>query len=129
MVTHNMIIPRHSDNCPSTQVYSNGSYVVEVYAWTVLGVLVFLARYTVRLRILSWRKLQGDDWMGIAVLLFFIGLTAVKLTVYHLGANSDYTEEALRKMHHCQVEWIEFGSKLQVGRLDHHTLYLLTDFL
>lgn len=111
-----MIISRRSNDCPSTQIYHDRSYVLEVYAWTVIGFLAFVARYTVRLRILSWRKLQGDDWMGIAVLLCFIGLSSVKLTVYQLGTNSDYTEKAIKELSGCQVERVELGSKLQVSR-------------
>jgi hypothetical protein len=110
-----MIFPRDRNDCPSTQVYHDETYVQEVWAWTALGILAFVARFTIRLRIVPWRNLQGDDWMGIAVLLFFLGLTAVKLTVYHYGTNSDYTEEAIRKLSPCQVDWIEFASKLQVS--------------
>lgn len=90
---------------------------MEVFAWTIVGVVAFVARYSVRLRILPWRKLQGDDWVGFAVLLFFIGLTGVKLTVYFFGANSDYTEEVIRRLSKCQIERIKFASKLQVGSL------------
>lgn len=61
---HSMILIRNSNNCPSTRVYHDESYVAEVYALTALGVIVFMARYTVRLRVLPWRKLQGDDWTG-----------------------------------------------------------------
>lgn len=88
--------------------------MVEIWAWTILGVVTFAARYAVRLRILPWRKLQCDDWMGIAVLLFFIGLTGVKLTVYYFGANSDYTEEEIIKLSACQIRRITFSTKLYV---------------
>lgn len=116
-----MILIRNSNNCPSTRVYHDESYVAEVYALTALGVIVFMARYTVRLRVLPWRKLQGDDWTGIAVLVFFIGLTSVKLTVYHHGANSDFTEDAIRRLSECQLEWVTLGSTLQVSLSAKHT--------
>lgn len=121
-----MILRRLPNDCPSTQVYHNGSYIVEVYAWTVLGILAFVARYTVRLRIVPWRKLQGDDWMGIVVLLSFIELSCSKLTVYHLGSNSDYTEEGMGKLVSCQLWYVEFGSKIQVSNYQ-PTLRVLTE--
>ncbi|SMR52572.1 unnamed protein product [Zymoseptoria tritici ST99CH_3D1] len=101
--------------CPSTQVYHDKAYVAEVITWTVVGILAFVARYIVRLRVLSWRHLHGDDWFGIAVLVFFAALTGCKLGTYHFGANKDFTERELLKLSECQLARVELGSKLQIA--------------
>lgn len=123
-----MILPRHHlEHCPSTQIYHDSSYLAENYAMAAISVVAFAARYCVRLRILPIRNLQGDDWMGIAVLLFFLYLTCCRLVVYHLGSNTDYNVTEIGKLSDCQIERLVFGSKFQVSHLDNHTQSSLVD--
>ncbi|CZT22717.1 uncharacterized protein RCC_08422 [Ramularia collo-cygni] len=111
-----MILPRHHlEHCPSTQIYHDSSYLAENYAMAAISVVAFAARYCVRLRILPIRNLQGDDWMGIAVLLFFLYLTCCRLVVYHLGSNTDYNVTEIGKLSDCQIERLVFGSKFQIS--------------
>jgi hypothetical protein len=101
--------------CPSTQVYHSQAFLGEVWSWTALGVLIFVARFAVRLRIRSWRKLQGDDYFAVLTLLLFICLMFSKLAMYYLGSNVDYTEESMVDLTDCQMKKVVIGSKLGVG--------------
>lgn len=121
--------------CPSTQIYHSQAFIGEVWAWTVLGILIFVARFAVRLRILPWRDLQGDDYMAIVTLVFFLGCIFCKLAIYYLGANSDYTEEEMLQLIDCQKSRLIIGSKFQVCKFllpssdDHYCSHVITDTL
>ncbi|KAM3420108.1 hypothetical protein BST61_g3410 [Cercospora zeina] len=52
----------------STQVYHDQPYLIEVWVLFGVGVLVFLARFIVRIRTVGLRQFAGDDYMAMLVL-------------------------------------------------------------
>lgn len=112
-------------SCPSTQVYHNQAFVREVFAWTGLGFLVFVARFAVRLRIIPWRKLQGDDYMATLSLVFFLLCIATKMHAYWQAPISDFTQDQVVRLLDCQVKRLELSSKLYVSTAHHHPSHCL----
>ena len=49
------------------QLASSSSYLIECWTWYVLGMLIILLRYAVRLRTVGLRGFEGDDYVAFIV--------------------------------------------------------------
>ncbi|KAF2217635.1 hypothetical protein CERZMDRAFT_22710, partial [Cercospora zeae-maydis SCOH1-5] len=90
-------------------------YLIEVWVLFGVGVLIFLARFIVRIRTVGLRQFAGDDYMAMLVLACY---TADAATLTHLsdreGTNVDYTEAGVNRLTPSQVRSVEYGSKMQL---------------
>ncbi|KXS97376.1 hypothetical protein AC578_9605 [Pseudocercospora eumusae] len=100
--------------CPSTQAYHDVSFVEEVWTWFAIGTVAISARSIVRLRTVHWSKLQGDDYLALAVWLCFLCDSVTITLIYYYGSNVDFTSEEISKMSQCQIDRIRLGSKMQL---------------
>lgn len=101
--------------CPSTQVYhEGGSYLGEIWAWFAIGTIVLFVRTAIRLRTVGWRKLQGDDYMAIAVWLCFMCDSVTVTIVFKYGSNVDFTEDHMQRLSQCQIDKVRIGSQMQL---------------
>ncbi|EME46114.1 hypothetical protein DOTSEDRAFT_126539, partial [Dothistroma septosporum NZE10] len=99
--------------CLSTQVYHrHGAYMHEIWAWFAVGSVVLFARVGVRLRMIGWRGLQGDDYMAVALWLCFICDRVAVTVVYRYGSNLDYTVAQARLLSECQIDKVRIGSQM-----------------
>ncbi|GIZ44002.1 hypothetical protein CKM354_000721100 [Cercospora kikuchii] len=102
----------------STQVYHDQPYLIEVWVLFGVGVLVFLARFIVRIRTVGIRQFAGDDYMAILVLACYTADAATVSVVvvfrHREGTNVDYTAEQVEKLTPSQIKSVEYGSKMQL---------------
>lgn len=80
----------------------------------MFGTIVILLRYVARLRIVGWRRLQGDDFMMALVLAAYITYVISITYSYRYGTNLDWSEQKMSNMVPAHLKRIEIGSRLQL---------------
>lgn len=81
---------------------------------SVAGSTVLLARLAVRVRTVGFRKLCGDDYITLLVLLCYIGDAVTVDLTYELGTNVDFTQERLLSMSEHERQNVITGSRLEL---------------
>ncbi|KAJ0122143.1 hypothetical protein J7T55_002655 [Diaporthe amygdali] len=98
---------------PSAAVHLqvDDTYLPEVWLWFAIGVAVIFARWTVRIRTVGFRGLDGDDLFSIP----FLGLWTINAFIvyatYYSGGNIDVTAEQAEQLSDRDVWVLEYGSR------------------
>ncbi|KAF2174103.1 hypothetical protein M409DRAFT_16376 [Zasmidium cellare ATCC 36951] len=100
--------------CPSTQFYQNDSYIAEIWSWFGIGTLVVFARLVLRISRVGLSRLQGDDYLALAVWFCFVMKSIALTTVFEWGSNMDYGAAHVGELGDCQLERVRRGSGMEL---------------
>ncbi|KAI3397079.1 hypothetical protein diail_11221 [Diaporthe ilicicola] len=98
---------------PSAAVHLqiDDTYLPEVWVWFAAGVVVIFARWTVRIRTVGFRGLDGDDLFSIPFLALWTINAFIVYATYYSGGNIDVTAEQAEQLSDRDVWVLEYGSK------------------
>ncbi|KAK6216189.1 TAT-binding protein-like protein 7, AAA ATPase [Pestalotiopsis sp. IQ-011] len=71
----------------ATGLERSDSFLIEVWVLYGIGMLVFAARFAVRLKTVGIRGFQGDDLFAVLLILFYTGDAVLVDIVYWTGSN------------------------------------------
>ncbi|KKY30994.1 putative mg2+ transporter zinc transport protein [Diaporthe ampelina] len=81
------------------------------HVWYAIGVVVIFARWTVRIRTVGVRGLDGDDLFSIPFLALWTINAFIVYATYYSGGNIDVTAEQAEQLSDRDVWVLEYGSK------------------
>ncbi|UZP42814.1 hypothetical protein NXS19_010630 [Fusarium pseudograminearum] len=97
------------------QIEDKPAFLYESWGLYALGLIILLARFTVRLRTVGWRGLQGDDAFSFLVLLFYTTDAVTVHLIYYLGTNIEAGVASRdHKLTDSEIREYELGSKFQL---------------
>ncbi|CAF3484494.1 hypothetical protein SNK03_012803 [Fusarium graminearum] len=98
------------------QIEDKPAFLYESWGLFALGLIILLARFTVRLRTVGWRGLQGDDAFSFLVLLFYTTDAVTVHLIYYLGTNIEagVASRDHKELTDSEIREYELGSKFQL---------------
>ncbi|KAF5233704.1 hypothetical protein FAUST_7955 [Fusarium austroamericanum] len=98
------------------QIEDKPAFLYESWGLYALGLIILLARFTVRLRTVGWRGLQGDDAFSFLVLLFYTTDAVTVHLIYYLGTNIEagVASRDHKELTDSEIRQYELGSKFQL---------------
>ncbi|EKJ68847.1 hypothetical protein FPSE_10967 [Fusarium pseudograminearum CS3096] len=98
------------------QIEDKPAFLYESWGLYALGLIILLARFTVRLRTVGWRGLQGDDAFSFLVLLFYTTDAVTVHLIYYLGTNIEagVASRDHKELTDSEIREYELGSKFQL---------------
>ncbi|CAF3588305.1 unnamed protein product [Fusarium graminearum] len=98
------------------QIEDKPAFLYESWGLFALGLIILLARFTVRLRTVGWRGLQGDDTFSFLVLLFYTTDAVTVHLIYYLGTNIEagVASRDHKELTDSEIREYELGSKFQL---------------
>ncbi|QPC80005.1 hypothetical protein HYE68_010757 [Fusarium pseudograminearum] len=98
------------------QIEDKPAFLYESWGLYALGLIILIARFTVRLRTVGWRGLQGDDAFSFLVLLFYTTDAVTVHLIYYLGTNIEagVASQDHKELTDSEIRQYELGSKFQL---------------
>ncbi|KAK0640500.1 hypothetical protein DIS24_g9298 [Lasiodiplodia hormozganensis] len=93
----------------------DASFLREIWAWFIIGLITIMLRYVVRIRTVGLRGLVGDDYITILTLGFYTMDAVLVDIVYHTGANAGLTQAIVDELTEEQIKQLEYGSACQTA--------------
>ncbi|ETS79867.1 hypothetical protein PFICI_07396 [Pestalotiopsis fici W106-1] len=98
----------------STGLERSDSFLIEVWTLYGIGILVFVARFAVRLKTVGFRGFQGDDLFAILLILLYTGDAVLVDITYWTGTNVEAsTFQRTRTLSDAEIAQYAIGSKSQ----------------
>ncbi|KAL1641468.1 hypothetical protein SLS58_005973, partial [Diplodia intermedia] len=91
------------------------SFLREIWAWFVIGLVTITLRWIVRIRTVGFRGLAGDDYITLLTLGFYTMDAVLVHVVYHTGANAGLTQEIVDQLSEQEIDQFVLGSACQTA--------------
>lgn len=97
----------------AVELEKSPGYLAEIWSLYTLGVVVILLRWAVRLRTVTFRGFQWDDYLaGVYLMLLTLNIAIAHIT-YHTGGNIDVTPAQALALSNSDRLILRYGSRLE----------------
>ncbi|KAF1343734.1 hypothetical protein BDV97DRAFT_403328 [Delphinella strobiligena] len=86
----------------------------EEWAWYVVGMVIILTRFAVRIRTVGLKGFQGDDYMSMMTIIFFTLDAIIVQVVSDVGDNLGITKEQAARLTSSEIARKVYGSKMEL---------------
>jgi hypothetical protein len=95
-------------------IEKDSRFLIEVWTLYAIGSSLLFTRFGVRLRLVGFKGLKGDDFFAAAVLVFYTLDALLVHITYNDGTNLDFSQAEISRMTQSEIDRVTFGSKMQL---------------